>query len=272
MKGLQAKLADTPVQLVSLSVDPERDTPEVLANYARSFSADPERWWFLTGPKAEVRSLIIDRFKLGMEEATAAEQEAGAEAIAHSDRLALVAPGNKVVGYFETTGAEPLDALIARAKQLAPAPSHGPDWARRLPAVNASLNAVSGVLLLLGWFLIRQGKVRPHAICMSCCVAVSSLFLICYLVYHYQIGGGVPFRGVGPVRLLYFTILLSHVVLAALIVPLIALTLTHAARRRFDRHARMAKVTFPLWLYVSITGVIIYLMLYQLPLGTSTTG
>ncbi|SIO21961.1 protein SCO1/2/putative membrane protein [Singulisphaera sp. GP187] len=267
MKGLQEKLADTSVQLVSLSVDPERDTPEVLANYAKTFKADPNRWWFLTGPKAEVKSLVLDRFKLGLADASPSEVEAGAEAISHSDRLALVAPGNKVIGYFDTTNRATLDALTARAKQLAPAPPKGPAWARQLPAVNATLNATSGVLLLLGWALIRRGRVQAHAVCMSCCVAVSTLFLICYLVYHYEIGGGVPFRGIGPIRTLYFTILLSHVVLAAAIVPLIAITLVRALRRQFERHARIAKVTFPLWLYVSITGVIIYLMLYQFPHG-----
>lgn len=267
MKGLQEKLADTPVQLVSLSVDPERDTPEVLDGYAKTFKADPDRWWFLTGPKAEVKSLIVDRFKLGLADASPEEQQAGAEAIAHSDRLALVAPGNKVVGFFDTTSRETLDALLAKAKALAPAPPKGPAWARQLPAVNASLNAVAGVLLVLGWTLIRRGRVQAHAVCMSCCVVVSSLFLVCYLVYHYEIGGGVPFKGVGWLRAVYFTILLSHVVLAAAIVPLIALTLFRAYHRQFERHARIAKVTFPLWLYVSITGVIIYLMLYQLPQG-----
>ena len=267
MKGLQEKLADTSVQLVSLSVDPERDTPEVLAGYAKTFHADPDRWWFLTGPKAEVKSLVLDRFKLGLAEASPGEQEAGAEAISHSDRLALVAPGNKVVGYFDTTSRATLDALTAKAKELAPASPKGPAWARQLPAVNASLNATSGVLLLLGWTLIRRGRVQAHAVCMACCVVVSTLFLACYLVYHYEIGGGVPFRGVGPLRTVYFTILLSHVVLAAAIVPLISITLIRALRRQFDRHARIAKVTFPLWLYVSITGVIIYLMLYQFPQG-----
>lgn len=267
MKQLQEKFAGTSVQLVSLSVDPERDTPEVLTGYAKTFNADPDRWWFLTGPPAEMKSLVVDRFKLGLAEASPDEQAAGAEAISHSDRLALVAPGNKVIGYFDTTSRATLDALTAKAKELAPSPPKGPAWARQLPAVNASLNATSGVLLLLGWTLVRRGRVQAHAVCMSCCVVVSTLFLICYLVYHYEIGGGVPFRGVGPLRTIYFTILLSHVVLAAVIVPLITITLIRALRRQFDRHARIAKVTFPLWLYVSITGVIIYLMLYQFPQG-----
>ena len=133
----------------------------------------------------------------------------------------------------------------------------------------ASLNASSAVLLVLGWILIRSGRVRAHALTMMLTVAVSALFLACYLVYHYQVGS-IPFRGIGPIRTVYFTVLLSHTVLATLaVVPLVALTLTHAARRRFERHARIAKVTFPIWLYVSITGVIIYLMLYQMEIPAS---
>ncbi|MHC5541992.1 DUF420 domain-containing protein, partial [Singulisphaera rosea] len=144
-----------------------------------------------------------------------------------------------------------------------------PPWVRQLPAVNATLNAAAAILLVLGWTLIRLGRIRGHVICMVSGVAVSGLFLGCYLVYHFQIQGGVPFRGTGPIRLLYFTILISHILLAVAIVPLVALTLTRALRRQFDRHARIAKLTFPIWLYVSITGVVIYVMLYQLPLASS---
>ena len=100
---------------------------------------------------------------------------------------------------------------------------------------------------------------------MVASIAVSSLFLASYLVYHFRVGS-VAFRGVGPVRFVYFTILLSHTVLATLgVVPLVTLTLIRALRRHFDRHVRIARVTFPIWLYVSVTGVVIYLMLYQLP-------
>jgi len=272
MKGLQAKFDETPVQLVSLSVDPERDRPEVLAEYARTFQADPDRWWFLTGTKDDIKNLVIDRFKLGLGEASSAEQEAGAEAFSHSSRLALVAPGNQVVGYYDSNNKDELEALITRAKSLAPAHAEGPSWARQLPALNAALNATAGVFLVLGWSFIRRGRARAHAVCMVTCFTVSALFLVSYLIYHYQIGGGVPFQGKGLIRFLYFTILISHIVLAAAIVPLILVTLIRALRQRFDRHARIAKVTFPLWLYVSITGVVIYLMLYQLPLAPSVAG
>lgn len=259
MKGLQTKLAGTDVQLVSLSVDPERDTPEALAAFARKYAADPDRWWFLTGPKGELLPLIRERFKLGVEPSTVAEQEAGAEPILHSDRLALVNRGNKVVGYFDSSDSEAIRNLISQARRR-----DIPGWVRRLPAVNALLNTACSVLLVLGLAMIRTGSVRGHAACMVSCVVTSAVFLTCYLIYHFQVGS-VPFRGVGPIRVVYFTILLSHTVLAIVTVPLVALTLTRALRRRFDRHARIARLTFPIWLYVAITGVVIYGMLYQLP-------
>lgn len=262
MKGLQDRFAGTPVRLVSVTVDPDHDTPTVLAAYADRFAADPDRWWFLTGPKDDVLGLIRQRFKLGVEVNARAAQEAGAEAFSHSERLALVDRGT-VVGYFSSTDAGDVGRLIAEASRRAGRAA--PAWARRLPAVNAGLNGTCAVLLALGWFFIRSGNWRAHAAAMSAAVAVSALFLACYLVYHYH-AGSVPFRGTGPVRLLYLTVLLSHTLLATFgVVPLVALTLRHALRRRFDRHARLARVTFPIWMYVSVTGVIIYLMLYQLP-------
>ena len=258
MKDLQGKFAGTGVQLVSLSVDPEHDTPAILSEYASRFSADPARWWFLTGPKTEVTDLIRARFKLGLEETSPADRELGAEAFAHSDRLALVDRGNRVIGYFATTEPDALSSLIQQAKQRA-----APAWVRRLPTLNATLNSSCAVFLVLGWTLIRLGRPRAHATCMIAAFVVSTIFLSCYLVYHYH-AGSVPFRGTGPPRLAYFTILLSHTVLAVAMVPLILLTLLRASRRDWARHARIARVTFPIWLYVSITGVVIYLMLYQL--------
>jgi protein SCO1/2 len=262
MKGLQGRLAGTGIQLVSLSVDPDHDSPSVLADYARRFGADAGRWWFLTGPKADVYEMILRRFHLPVEESSAADQAQGAEAVSHSARLALVDRGNRVVGYFSAGDAEDLRLLEGRARQL------DGSWVRRLPAVNATLNGTAAVLLMLGWSLIRRGRVRAHATCMVLALTVSALFLACYLVYHYQVGS-VPFRGVGPVRIVYFTILLSHTVLAVTIVPLVATTLMRAVRRQFAEHALIARITFPIWVYVSVTGVIIYFLLYQLDVPTS---
>lgn len=131
-----------------------------------------------------------------------------------------------------------------------------------LPAVNASLNALSAVFLTTGWILIRRRQIERHRRCMLSALATSVLFLTSYLVYHAKVGS-VPFSGQGAMRTIYFTILITHVILAAAIVPLALVTLSRALARRFDRHRRIARWTLPIWLYVSVTGVAIYLMLYQ---------
>ena len=130
-----------------------------------------------------------------------------------------------------------------------------------LPAVNASLNALSGVLLLLGYTLIRQRRIALHRAVMLTAFATSSLFLICYLVYHAQVGS-VPFPRQGLVRPLYFSILISHVVLAATVPPLAIITLTRGLKGRYPQHRRIARWTFPIWMYVSVTGVLVYVLLY----------
>jgi uncharacterized membrane protein YozB (DUF420 family) len=130
------------------------------------------------------------------------------------------------------------------------------------PVINASLNGTSTVLLLTGRWFIAQRKIAAHRLMMLAAVVTSTLFLISYLYYHFHVGS-VHFQGTGWARPLYFTILISHVVLAAAIVPLVIITLTRALRERFDKHRAIARWTFPLWLYVSITGVIVYFMLYQ---------
>jgi len=132
-----------------------------------------------------------------------------------------------------------------------------------LPALNATLNATSAVLLTTGWILIRRGRIAQHRAVMIAAVCTSILFLISYLVYHAQVGS-VRFTKQGPIRAVYFTILLTHTVLAAAIVPLVLVTLTRALRARYERHRRIARWTMPIWLYVSVTGVIVYLMLYQM--------
>lgn len=132
-----------------------------------------------------------------------------------------------------------------------------------LPAVNATLNAISTVFLLTGYVLIRQRRIAQHRFCMIAAFTTSALFLVSYLVYHANVGS-VPFKGQGPIRAVYFTILITHIILAAAIVPLVLLTLTRGLRKQFVKHRAIARWTFPLWLYVSITGVIVYLMLYQL--------
>lgn len=132
-----------------------------------------------------------------------------------------------------------------------------------LPTLNAGLNGLAAILLVIGWILIRTGRRRAHAGVMSAAFICSILFLVSYLVYHFQVGS-VRFQGTGPARTVYFSILLSHTVLAAAVPVLAILTLSRALRKQFDRHRRIARWTLPIWLYVSVTGVVIYWMLYRM--------
>ena len=131
-----------------------------------------------------------------------------------------------------------------------------------LPALNATLNAVAAMLLLTGFAMIRRGKVPQHRACMIAALVVSAGFLASYVVYHLE-AGSVRFTTGGWPRALYFAILTTHVPLAALVLPLALITLSRALRARFDRHRRIARWTLPIWLYVSVTGVLVYLMLYR---------
>lgn len=135
-----------------------------------------------------------------------------------------------------------------------------------LPTLNACLNATSAAFVLLGYRFIRRRQVRAHRACMLAALAASAAFLVSYLYYHSQVGS-VAFQGRGWIRPVYFAILLSHTVLAAAIVPLVLLTLRRALREQYEGHRRIARWTLPLWVYVSLTGVVIYLMLYRLDRG-----
>lgn len=132
-----------------------------------------------------------------------------------------------------------------------------------LPAVNASLNATAAVLLGAGYYLILTGRREAHKKVMLAAFGVSVLFLVSYLIYHFNVGS-VRFQRTGPIRTVYFTILLTHTVLAAAVPPLAVITLRRAWQERFDRHRRIARWTLPIWLYVSLTGVLVYWMLYRM--------
>jgi uncharacterized membrane protein YozB (DUF420 family) len=131
-----------------------------------------------------------------------------------------------------------------------------------LPAINASLNALSGVLLATGYVLIRQKRIAQHRLCMIAAFTTSSAFLVCYIIYHAQVGS-VRFTRQGIVRPIYFTILITHVTLAATVLPLAIVTLSRGLKARYAQHRTIARWTFPIWMYVSVTGVIVYAMLYQ---------
>ena len=133
-----------------------------------------------------------------------------------------------------------------------------------LPVVNATLNATSSVLLTLGFYFVRRRQLAVHKRCMLGAFATSTLFLASYLTYHFQVPpGAVRFAGTGWLGTLYYTILLTHIVLAAVILPLALITLSRALKGRLDKHRQIARWTLPLWLYVSVTGVVIYWMLYR---------
>lgn len=138
-----------------------------------------------------------------------------------------------------------------------------PDFIPLLPHLNALLNSTSAVLLIAGYFCIRRRRIYAHRNCQLAAVVTSTLFLISYLTYHYY-HGTTRFAQQGIIRPIYFTILLSHTILAIVIVPLVVVTLYRASRKDFQRHRKIARWTLPVWLYVSVTGVLVYLMLYQL--------
>ncbi len=132
-----------------------------------------------------------------------------------------------------------------------------------LPEINALLNSLSAILVVLGYFFIRRKRISAHKVCMLSAFSLSALFLVCYVTYHFT-EGIKYFTGTGAIRAVYFTILTSHTILAVVIVPLVLITLARALKGRFDRHRAIARWTLPLWLYVSVTGVVVYFMLFRL--------
>jgi uncharacterized membrane protein YozB (DUF420 family) len=134
---------------------------------------------------------------------------------------------------------------------------------RDLPTVNAVLNTTTTVLLLAGWGLVRRGRRGAHRLAMLAALTTSSLFLVSYLAYHFEVGS-VRFSGAGAIRAVYLSILFSHTVLAAVIVPLVLVTVWRALGGRFEAHRALARYTLPLWLWVSVSGVVVYWMLYRL--------
>ena len=170
------------------------------------------------------------------------------------DRLAL-----SIIGLLSL-------AIVAVIGVLLLGREAGQPWSAEvaaLPALNASLNATSAVLLATGWIAIRRRRIALHRACMLGACAVSALFLISYVAYHY-LAGSRPFAGQGWIRWAYFPILISHIILAAAMVPFVLTTVYRALSGNFVRHVRIARFTLPIWLYVSVTGVIVYVLLYHL--------
>lgn len=132
-----------------------------------------------------------------------------------------------------------------------------------LPAVNATLNGLAAVLLIAGWAFIKRGNIAAHRASMVLAVLTSAIFLASYMTYH-TVHGSTPFPGAGVWRTIYFAVLVPHVILAIVMVPMILIVLNRALRGQFERHKRLARITLPIWIYVSVTGVLIYVMLYRI--------
>lgn len=276
MHWVSQQVAGVPdTRFVSFTVDPEHDTPPVLSDYAGRFRADPARWFFLTGTQSVLQKLDYDTFHLGSIDGT----------LMHSTRFVLVDRSGRIRGYYLTDEDDGLKPLIPAIRQLAKEqpslpgssavggnlkqsssrakPAHSLDALRQLPAINATMNAIAAVLLIWGYTLIRRGYKRTHKRVMIAAFVTSCLFLAGYLVYH-ALFGVKYFPRAGAIRVLYLSILATHTLLAAAVPVLAIITLTFALRGRFDRHRALARWTLPVWLYVSVTGVVVYWMLYRM--------
>jgi protein SCO1/2/putative membrane protein len=258
MKRLQDALAGySDVMLVSITVDPETDTPARLREYAAGYGADPNRWLFLTGQENAIYDLIHDGFSMAAQRNSQATGPGNA--VIHTWALMVVDWEGYVRGYIrDGKDAADVSRLEQRVKQL--------DQPVSWPAVNATLNGCCAVLLVLGYLAIRCRWVTTHKVFMMAALVVSVAFLTCYLYYHLAIqrGHATRFTGEGLIGSVYFAILSSHTVLAAVVAPLALLTGYLGLRNRLAGHVRLARWTLPLWLYVSVTGVVVYWMLYQL--------
>jgi uncharacterized membrane protein YozB (DUF420 family) len=255
LEGLDARV-------VALSVDPEHDTPEVLTEYASHFTGgQADNWLFLRGPEEVTYELIRKSFKLGIERV---DEENPGLAVSHSSLLVAVDGEGQIRGFYSGVNSESVGLAIARMRFLAGAPRES----HILPTINASLNALSAFLLVLGFAAIRRGEKVVHARFMRSAFLCSAVFLACYLYYHFvvipSIGGPVKFSGEGPAKSAYLVLLLTHVLGAIINLPMVLRTLWLAHTEQWEAHKKWARWTFPLWLYVSVTGVMVYFALYVL--------
>ena len=276
MATLQDAFADRPdVRLATFTVDPEYDAPEVLKNYAGRFGAESGRWLFLTGPPVEVNRVLRDGFHVGAEKVPGA---APAEAVTHDTHLAVVDRRGRIRAYFPgLADAEDGDSLREFQQQQAALRGKVAELLREgtpaelFPPLNASLNAAAGVLVLLGYAAIRGRLMRLHMLLMLAALAVSAVFLASYLYYHLAVMHGRPtyFHDQWPeappwVGIVYLAVLGSHTLLAVVTAPLALVTAYFGLRGRLARHVWLGRVTLPIWVYVSATGVVVYWMLYRL--------
>lgn len=265
MRELYDTLANFPgtVQLVSVSVNPDQDSADILKEFAKSFSAETTRWQFLSGEKEPLYDFVEKGLKLPRPIVTKA-QEGDIPDILHAFRFVIVGPDGRVSGLVDGTDPESVPRVRQRLKQLIQADKLETGY--YFPTINAALNGLSGCFIVFGYVAIRRRWLITHKWAMLGALAISAIFLACYLYYHLVIRGGesTKFMGEGATRYTYFAILLSHTLLAMLIAPMALYTAYLGLRDKLAGHVRLARWTLPLWLYVSVTGVLVYWMLYHL--------
>ncbi|HZM03242.1 MAG TPA: DUF420 domain-containing protein [Candidatus Saccharimonadales bacterium] len=261
MKELLARLPSTqPIQLVSFTTDPAYDRPAILKKYAAIFETNDARWSFLTGDKSTLHRVEVEDLKLAVVDKPAGQQDSPNDLFIHSEKFVLLDKLGRVRGYFDGGEAGVVAEVLAAANTVA----HETLTLHDLPVVNATLNGLCAILLTFGYIFIRRKNVHAHRFCMVSAFITSVIFLICYLTYHIFIHHVTRFHNPAWFRPIYLTILLTHTILAIVIVPLILISLSRALKARFALHKQIARWTWPLWMYVSVTGVIVYLILYQI--------
>ena len=295
MRELADELEGKGIQFVSFTVDPKHDTVEVLDQYAQTRDADRDYWYFLTGNRSELYELIRSSFLVAVVENFNSVQ--GYE-FAHSERFFHVDETGKILGSYYAIDNEQFLALKKVLKEDLPTPKRyqffhtkkihdepkkaetlpdgkveksgiAPPWVKKMPLVNTTLNGFAGFLLIIGVLAIKMKMPEVHKKIMLAAFGVSVAFLICYLSYHFGLHyytgeSSKKYEGAGLIRYVYYSILITHVILAAFVPVLAIITIHKGIRKNWRSHHKWAKVTFPVWLYVSITGVIIYLMLYRI--------
>lgn len=290
MARLQKELEDIPdLVLVTFTVDPSRDTPDELRRYAENYRAKPDRWVFLTGAEESIHQLMTKKFLLGVKRA---DNPKPGQEFDHATRLVLVDSSGSIVGYFpgvvdkspENREAEAeFEKGLARLKSLV---KNGPKakgnempWYYPSPGLNACLNGLAGVLLVLAFLAIKARQPKVHGALMASALVTSAVFLASYLIYHLFIKEGIAtrFADMAPnapaaMAYLYYGILVSHTILAIAVTPMALTSAWFASKQAWVRHKALAKLTFPLWLYVSVTGVMVYWMLYHLPVQAGWNG
>ena len=276
-------LEGTGIRVVSFSLDPEVDTAAELKEYADLFEADPERWLFVRSETEEEMHRFMNEGLLVPVVRDAGETAAGL-AITHGTRMPVIDAEGQIAGWYElrdpALGEDGLaleeaerilsgryGLLVARAKALAGLDYRWPLAGRsRLPLVNASLNGLALTLLVIGLAAIVTGRKRLHEAMMKSAFLVSAAFLACYLYYHFAVlpisGGPTRYNGEGAAKVAYLVMLLTHVVLAVVNLPMVLRVFWLAHKEDWERHRRLARWTLPIWMYVSLTGVLVYLVLY----------